>query len=70
MPGNPPTGLLPTSLARGTPHAAGQSDPGAPGSPGTQVDTAPGRDAPAHLSLVPGRPRESVPASARRSISR
>ena len=60
MPGNPPTGLLPTSLARGTPHAAGQSDPGAPA---TEVDTAPGRDAPAHLSLVPGHPRESVPAA-------
>ena len=45
MPGNPPTGLLPTGLARGTPPAAGRSNPGAPDSPGTEVstDTRPGR---------------------------
>jgi len=64
MPGNPPTGLLPTGLARDTtpasgPGAAPASGPGATDASGTGMSTAPvpgvqdGRAAAPHLSVVP-----------------
>ncbi len=66
MPGNPPTGLLPTGLDRGTPAPGGNATdaPGpeaartAPG-PGGQNGTA---TAP-HLSVVPAGLAESVPGA-------
>ncbi|MGH3125044.1 MAG: hypothetical protein ACRDND_29020, partial [Streptosporangiaceae bacterium] len=67
-PGNTPTGLLPTGLARGTTSAAGKSTTD---SPGTEVTTTPrpptqnGRaDAP-HLSVIPAGLKESAPGGQR-----
>jgi len=72
MPGNPPTGLLPTGLARDTtpasgPGAAPASGPGATDASGTGMSTAPvpgvqdGRAAAPHLSVVPADLGGSVP---------
>ena len=73
MPGNTPTGLLPTGLGRGTTPAPGGSNSEAPG---TEVSTTPGaagqngQASPPHLngaprqSAVPPGPAETVPGPA------
>ncbi|MGH3123662.1 MAG: hypothetical protein ACRDND_21955, partial [Streptosporangiaceae bacterium] len=68
MPGNTPTGLLPTGLARGTTSATGKSTTD---SPGTEVTTTPrppthnGRAAAPHLSVIPAGLEESAPGGQR-----
>ena len=69
MPGNPPTGLLPTGLARGTPPATGPSAD----APGSEVSTAlapdghSGPPAAGHRNAAPACRRESVPEGTRSS---
>jgi len=68
MPGNPPTGLLPTGLARGTTPAAGQpttDDPGPEGLTAPGPDGHSGPPAAPHLSVVPAGLGESVPGGTR-----
>jgi sulfonate transport system permease protein len=66
MPGNTPTGLLPTGLARGTP-AAGGSATDAPGPEAARTAPGPGGQngaaAAPHLSVVPAGRAESAPGA-------
>ena len=66
MPGNTPTGLLPTGLARGTP-AAGGSATDAPGPEAARTAPGPGGQnaaaAAPHLSVVPAGLAESAPGA-------
>ena len=66
MPGNPPTGLLPTGLARGTP-AAGGSAPDAPGPEAARTAPGPGGQnaaaAAPHLSVAPAGLADSAPGA-------
>ena len=68
MPGNTPTGLLPTGLARGTP-AAGGSATDAPGPEAARTAPGPGGQnaaaAAPHLSVVPGRAGRNQPRAPR-----